>query len=130
MPRGKKGQVTRVLVGHIPVFTKKLVIADPSVFEDFVLDKRRPGKRKKDFSFSGACAGAELKQLPASELTGDDDAPIAIVTAAPKNQYFPVYALVKDGKVVRLVVVFDEDPCKERGASKDTKKRRRRGDSN
>src|SRR5690606_7726867 len=113
MARGRKGQVTRVLVGHLPVFTKKLVVADPSVLENFVLDKKRAGKRKKDFSFSGACVGAESKRLPASELIGDDGKPIAVVTAAPKNQSFPIYALVKNGKVVRLVVVFDDDPCNE-----------------
>lgn len=113
MPGSKKGMVTRVLIGRVPVFSKKLIVVDPATLEDFRSDKKKRGKRKRDFSYSGACAAVELK-LKASELKEGTDDPVAIVTSAPKNQDYPVYALVRDGKIVRLVVVFDEDPCGER----------------
>lgn len=118
-------RVKRVFVGVIPVFTKKLILADPATLECFVSDKRRRGKRKRDFSYSGACVAAEQKRRAAVLVDGADE-PVAVVTAAPKNQNYPVYALVKDGKIVRLVVVFDGDPCRERESRTGVKRRRRR----
>lgn len=117
---GKKGMVTRVLVGHVPVFTKKVIVADPATLADFRSDKKQRSKRKRDFSYSGACAAVELK-LKAAELADMSGEPAAVAAAAPKNGDYPVYALVRDGKIVRLVIVFDEDPCGER-----PKARRRR----
>lgn len=124
MPDGKKGRVTRVLVGRIPVFTRKVIVADPAVFANFVVDRRRRGKRKRDFTYSGSCVAAELK-LGAAELLDDDGDPVAVATSANAKDC-PIYALVRDGKVVRLVVVFDEDPCRERPRLPGRKKRRRR----
>jgi hypothetical protein len=123
----RKGQVTRVLVGKIPVFSRKLLIVDPEALSKFRLEQPRRGK-KRDFSSSGAAKAVRLK-LGAAELLDNEGNSIAIASAAPKNMEFPVYALVRDGKIVRIVVVFDEDPCRERPAlpgPKTPKRRRKR----
>lgn len=117
-----------MLVGKIPVFSKKLILVDPEVLSRFESDRPRRGKKKRDFTCSGADAAVRRK-LRAAELLDENGDPIAIAAAAPKNTTFPVYALVRDGKIVRIVVVFDEDPCRERPAlpgPKVKRKRRRR----
>jgi len=106
VPR-KSGLVTRVLVGRVPVFSKKLIVVDPATLDDFQFDRKRCGKRKRDFSYSGSCAAVELR-LKAAELKDGAGEPIAVVATAPRNQDYPVYALVRDGKILRIVVVFDE----------------------
>ena len=117
MPRASKGRVTRVLVGHVPAFTRKLIVVDPAAIESFQTDKRRRGKRKRDFAYSGACAAVETK-LRAAELMDGSDQSAAVVVKTPKNKNYPVYALIRDGRPVRLVIVFDEDPCGERPTTK------------
>lgn len=119
--------VTRVLVGYVPVYTKKLILADPSAFDAFLTDTRKPGKRRRDFSYSGACAVAEGARLRAGQLE-DKAGPVAIVTAAPKNRQYPVYALVRGGKVVRLVISFDDDPCRSIPKTKKRSRKRAGGD--
>lgn len=112
--RGRKVSVERVLIGYVPVFTRKLLISDPACVEGFVSDRPSRTKRKRDFSFSGACAATRTARRAAELSEGSSGQPVAIAAAAPGNKDYPVFALVRGKKIVRIVIVFDGDPCRER----------------
>ena len=119
MPARRKGRkrqrrpIDRVLVGWVPVFSRKLIIMDPACADSFVADRPSRTKRKRDFSFSGACAATRTRNRAAELMT--EGAPAAIAAAVAENRNYPVYALVRkgSGRILRLVIVLDADPCRE-----------------
>jgi hypothetical protein len=131
MPRKtpNRNHVTRVFVGVVPAFTGKLMIVDPGCLENFVTESMEANgfatRGKQGFGYSGTrnVAGSKRKAGQILDSAGEN---IAVATAAPEFADCPVYALVRDGKVVRLVIVFDGDPCREAPTQKAPRRRRRR----
>jgi hypothetical protein len=111
MRRRKPKPIRRILVGWVPVFTRKVIVMDPAFADCFVSDKPSRKKKQRDFTFSGACAATRTRHGAAELLA--EGATAAVVARAPKNRNYPVYALVRGRKVLRLVIVFDADPCRE-----------------
>ena len=128
MPRKKpsQDQVTRVFVGVVPAFSGKLLLVDPSCLENFITESMEANgysaRGRHGFGYSGTC---NVAKRGAGQILDNAAENIAVATVTPGKDDYPVYALMRGDKVLRLVVVFDADPCGEAPAKSRKAKRRK-----
>jgi hypothetical protein len=104
-------KIEHILIGHIGVDSGTVIVGDPGNLKEFVNDdftsQPDPDQEQFDFSYNGAAQAAMVGGDVIGEFPHIPGAGMAVATGtAHGDGIYPVFHVVKDGKLVGLFVDF------------------------
>jgi len=99
-------ETTKKIIGYVAVDSGQILLADPAYLKDWKDNEFNEKKKKKDFTYSGACNITLSKEMGGNFLDEKFKEVGVAVSSGYGDGCYPVEATYDDGRIKEVKIVF------------------------